>query len=144
MLNWSKKGVIKLANKINLSRVAQKGSHVYAAAICLVTLLIAWFLILPLWLTAQVPPRSEAAQEQREEKSPRKEWVFTDDQFSLTPWCTLTFIGKDGEEAVMDFCGETVTYSGELEADEAAKVFFEYLRGYIAACQSHTKEKREE
>ena len=37
--------------------------------------------------------------------------------------------GKDGREAIIDFSGDKVTYSGELPIDESAKLFFEYVFG---------------
>ena len=146
----ARRQVIKLANKRNLS-LGLFGLVLltHLAVMCAVIPMHAFTLnweetddgdksISP-W--AQVPPRFEAAQEQREEKAPL---VFTDDPLSLTRWCTLTFVGKDGKEAVLDFCGEKLTYSGDLGVDEPARLFFEALMENIAVCKPSTKEKREE
>ena len=169
--NQRKKGVIKLADKINLSRSGTMGYLTCLRWSCrslradgtarrdgrsrkASVLWACWLLGLTMLTfpsqnvgasqsetpqSAQVPPRSEAAQEQREEKSP-----LDYDQLSLTRWCTLTFVGKGGKEAVLDFCGEKLTYSGELGVDEPARLFFEALLENIAACESRKKEKREE
>ena len=136
--------MIKLANKINLSAFAlERRLRCHQPSrnlsVCMAGVLIA--LCVSLATSAQVPPRSEAAQEQREEKAPL---VFTDDPLSLTRWCTLTFVGKDGKEAVLDFCGEKLTYSGDLGVDEPARLFFEALMENFAVCKAATKEKREE
>ena len=99
-------------------------------------------------ISAQVPPRSEAAQEQREEKAPYDtiKWEMSKIQavFTVAASCSFTFHGKDGKEAVLDFCGEKLTYSGDLEVDESAKLFFEYVVKRVVSCESVTKEKREE
>jgi len=105
----------------------------------------------------QVPPRSEAAQEQRDEKTPldkdKLEWESDkltgklQDYLFISPEtfsCSITFTGKAGKQGVLDFCGEKVTYSGDLEIDESAKLLFDHLMKYIAACNSLTKEQREE
>ncbi len=34
-------------------------------------------------------------------------------------------------QAIIDFSGDKVTYSGELPVDEAAKVFFEAVMGFV-------------
>jgi hypothetical protein len=44
---------------------------------------------------------------------------------TLSPASNLTLYGPDGKEAVVDFGGDSVTYSGDLPVDEAAKIFFE-------------------
>ena len=142
----ARKQVIKLANKINLRRVGISTGH--RLSFLLVGMIAASLLPLLSQSAAQVPPRPGVVG-QRDKEKPRKdepiEWVTTTyDTFSLTPWCTLTFLGKDGKEAVLDFCGEKLTYSGDLEVDEAAKLFFEHVFKHIVACESRTKEQREE
>ena len=130
----AKRKVIKLANKRNLSLVG-------IATVCLWAVSVLPVTSLPLLSqnVAQVPPRSESAQEQREEKAPTELLTLAD-----TTMCKLFFTGKSGKEGVFDFCGEEVTYSGDLKADESAKLFFNYLRDYLSACGIRTKEKREE
>lgn len=44
---------------------------------------------------------------------------------TYTPPTNITFIHPDGREAVIDFGGETITYSGELSVEESARLFFE-------------------
>jgi len=34
-------------------------------------------------------------------------------------------------EAIIDFSGDKVTYSGDLPVDEAAKIFFDAVMGYV-------------
>ena len=130
--------MIKLANKRNLSLRSR-----VLSSIALLSLLPAYTMM------AQVPPRSEAAQEQREKKSPPDKdtikWETSKIQPTLTikavSPCKLFFRGKTGKQGVINFCEEEVTYSGYIKADEAAKVFFEYLRDYMAACGENTEKK---
>jgi hypothetical protein len=132
--------VIKLANKRNL------------------IVLSAWIISASIFIAAQrpsaaayhnqVPPGSEAAQEQREEKAPSDtiKWETSKIQavFTIAASCSFTFDGKDGKQAVLDFCGEEVKYSGDLPMDESAELFFQYVVKRVVACQTRTKEKREE
>lgn len=46
----------------------------------------------------------------------------------FTPICYLEFESDDGRQAVINFCGETLTYSGELSVGESAKLFFDAYR----------------
>ena len=41
---------------------------------------------------------------------------------------SLVFHGDSGKEAIIDFSGDTVTYSGDLAVAESAKLFFEAFR----------------
>ena len=38
---------------------------------------------------------------------------------------TFTITHPDGREAVIDFGGDAVVYSGDLPVDESAKIFFD-------------------
>jgi len=44
---------------------------------------------------------------------------------------TLTLYSPDGREAIIDFGGDAVTYSGELPVDESAKIFFACVFSYF-------------
>ena len=45
--------------------------------------------------------------------------------WSIQPATQLIFEGDDGREAVIDFGGDEITYSGDLPVSESAKLFFE-------------------
>lgn len=44
---------------------------------------------------------------------------------------TIRLQREDGKQAIIDFSGDTVTFSGELSVDEAAKIFFQAVGGYL-------------
>ncbi len=47
---------------------------------------------------------------------------------------TFTLVGEPrmvSPEAVINFSGDKVTYSGDLPVDEAAKIFFDVVMGYV-------------
>ena len=104
---------------------------------------------------AQVPPRSEAAQEQREEKAPLKPFELLQDsdlfdfsmmstayiRFSQEP-LSIEFVPDDGKQAKILFTEEGVTYSGDVSFDESAKMFFDlFWTNYIL--KEHLKAKCE-
>ncbi len=101
--------------------------------------------------SAQVPPREDVVS-QREEEKPRKdepikwETSVTQETFALkeTAMCSFHFTGQGGKQGVLSFCGEKMTYTGDLEMDESARLFFEHVVKRIVLCQSPTEEKREE
>lgn len=45
--------------------------------------------------------------------------------FQMEPPKTITIHGPDGREAVIDFSGDAIVYSGDLPVDESAKIFFD-------------------
>jgi len=45
--------------------------------------------------------------------------------FTLEPVQMITLTHPDGREAVIDFSGDAVVYSGELPVEESARIFFE-------------------
>ena len=47
------------------------------------------------------------------------------------PPSTVTLHSPDGREAVIDFGGDTVVYSGDLPVDESAKIFFDAVFPYF-------------
>lgn len=44
---------------------------------------------------------------------------------------TITFKNEAGEEAILDYSGDSITYSGDLPVDEAARLFFTYVQDFI-------------
>jgi len=129
--------VIKLANKRNLSLTSGA-----CLSIALLSLLLASV------TSAQVPPRSEAAQEQREEKTPllaevaEIDWVTQSTAYIRFSWepLSIEFIADDGKTSTILFTEESVTYSGGLTFDESAKMFFElFWKEYIL--QNHLRAK---
>ena len=52
-------------------------------------------------------------------------------RISGTPNRTIRLIRDDGKEAIIDFSGDAVTFRGELPVDEAAKLFFQAVGGYL-------------
>ena len=141
-----------MANKRNLSS--------FWIAVCRKTMVILFapFLVIaPIQTNAQVPPRSEAAQEQREEKSPPKpsEILQHSDlfdyytmkmssaqiRFSQEP-LSIVFRADDGKESTILFTEDGVTYSGDVTTDESAKMFFNlFWKKYIL--EEHLKAKCE-
>jgi len=51
--------------------------------------------------------------------------------FQFKPITTITLPSSDGREAIIDFGGDAVIYSGDLPIDESAKIFFEEMFGYF-------------
>lgn len=45
-------------------------------------------------------------------------------------------------EAIIDFSGDKVTYSGDLPVDEAAKVFFDAVLGYVKEAEECKNESK--
>ena len=45
--------------------------------------------------------------------------------FTIEPSRTFMLHSPDGREAVIDFGGDAVMYSGDLPVDESAKIFFD-------------------
>lgn len=129
-----------MAKKINLS---SRAAHRMGA-------MALWFcLCFPLAVSlAQVPPRLGVVG-QRADTKPRKDepikWVTatTSEWFirTETTSCILTIHGSGGKEAELNFCGDEVTYKGELKVGEAARVFFQVVFG---EAWKDCKEKREE
>ena len=127
--------MIKLANNINLSR-----SGIGVVVLSLVLVLAVGSSHLLFLSAAQVPPRSEAAQEQREEKSP----LFTDMdvlgmsvqstafiRFSWEP-LSIEFVADDGKTSKILFTEDGVTYSGDVSFDDSAKMFFDlFWKEYV-------------
>ena len=65
--------------------------------------------------------------------------VFADDKFisldepifTYTPAYKILFYGPDGKTGTLDFSGDKAVYTGNLEPDEAAMVFFDTICGLI-------------
>ena len=99
---------------------------------------------------AQVPPRSEAAQEQREEKTPlitdvaEIDWATQSTAYIRFSWepLSIEFIAEDGKTSTILFTEDSVTYSGDVTFDESAKMFFDlFWKEYIL--KQHLKVKCE-
>ena len=53
--------------------------------------------------------------------------------FQTEPPRTFTFQSPDGREAVLDFSGDEMTYSGDLPVAESAKIFFDLVLAHWRA-----------
>ncbi|HDZ27791.1 MAG TPA: hypothetical protein ENH65_14925 [Candidatus Aminicenantes bacterium] len=47
----------------------------------------------------------------------------------VVPYSALTICNPEGKCAEIDFSGDEIVYSGELEVAESAKIFFKYYGG---------------
>ena len=45
-------------------------------------------------------------------------------------------------QAIIDFSGPKVTYSGDLEVDEAAKIFFDHVMGFVKEARECKNESK--
>lgn len=51
--------------------------------------------------------------------------------FTTPAYHNIILSNKKGQQAVIDFSGDIVTFSGELPVDEAAQLFFQYVGHYL-------------
>lgn len=56
------------------------------------------------------------------------------DSGPFEPMYYLTVGNDSGQEAIIDFSGDTVTYSGDLPVAESAKLFFESVKNLCPKC----------
>jgi biopolymer transport protein ExbD len=58
------------------------------------------------------------------------------DILSIPSPSNIIIMNPEGKQAIIDFGGDKVTYSGDLPVDESAKIFFEYVfKKYINECK---------
>ena len=67
-----------------------------------------------------------------EVSDPDPEGLFLDDsviqlESTAAPVSAISICNSEGKCANIDFRGDKIVYSGELEVDESAKLFFEYF-----------------
>lgn len=55
--------------------------------------------------------------------------------FTREPMNSLILTSPDGREAVIDFSGKEVIYSGNLPVAESAKIFFDVVFALYSSCQ---------
>ena len=57
-----------------------------------------------------------------ESETPKKNFT----RILFNPFCrNFVMTNDDGKQAIVDFSGDTVTYTGELNVDDAARLFFD-------------------
>ena len=62
------------------------------------------------------------------------------------PFHMITLSNPEGLEAHIDFNGDKVVYTGDLDVDEAAKMFFDHVLKYYVGCNcaERLREEQEE
>ena len=55
-------------------------------------------------------------------------------KLGISATSSITIMNPSGKKAIIDFSGDEVTYSGDLEVSEAAKIFFDYVFKYYQGC----------
>lgn len=57
-----------------------------------------------------------------------QDYLMIDDSNETPPPRNIMVTNYKGQEAIIDFSGDSVIYSGDLPIDESAKIFFEAVR----------------